>query len=109
MEIRTQRLLLRPFIDADQSTMLRLLTDTKIKETFMIPDFDDKEQVIRLFRRYQELSLSDKRIAGAIETEGQLIGFFNDTGIQNSNIELGYVIDPAFHNQGYMTEALKVL
>lgn len=35
MEIKTQRLLLRPFIDTDPSTVLRLLTDAEIKETVM--------------------------------------------------------------------------
>ncbi len=109
MELYTKRLHIRPFLDEDEETMLRLLTDSKIKETFMIPDFDCREQVLRLFLRYLDLSRSAERIAGAIVLDGQLIGFFNDTGIKDGYIELGYVIDPAFHNQGYMTEALTAL
>ncbi len=109
MELRTKRLLIRPFLAEDEEIMLRLLTDSKIKETFMIPDFDCREQVLRLFLRYQDLSLSPERIAGAIVLNDRLIGFFNDTGIKDGYIELGYVIDPAFHNQGYMTEALTAL
>ena len=109
MELRTKRLLIRPFLAEDEEIMLRLLTDSKIKETFMIPDFDCREQVLRLFLRYQDLSLSPDRIAGAIVLDDRLIGFFNDTGIKDGYIELGYVIDPAFHNQGYMTEALKAV
>ena len=38
MELRTKRLLIRPFLAEDEEIMLRLLTDSKIKETFMIPD-----------------------------------------------------------------------
>ena len=109
MEIHTKRLFIRPFLDHDEETMLRLLTDSKIKETYMIPDFDCMEKVLRLFKRYQELSKAPERIVGAITLDDHVIGFFNDTGIRDGYIELGYVIDPAFHNQGYMTEALTAL
>jgi len=88
MELRTKRLLIRPFLAEDEEIMLRLLTDSKIKETFMIPDFDCREQVLRLFLRYQDLSLSPDRIAGAIVLNDRLIGFFNDTGIKDGYIEL---------------------
>ena len=104
MEIHTKRLFIRPFLDHDEEIMLRLLTDSKIKETYMIPDFDCMEKVLRLFKRYQELSKTPERIVGAITLDDHVIGFFNDTGIRDGYIELGYVIDPAFHNQGYMTE-----
>ena len=109
MELRTKRLLLRPFLDRDESNMLRLLCDSKIKETYMIPDFDCIEQVRRLFRRYQELSLSPDRVVGGIEYNGELIGFFNDTGIKDGYSEIGYAMDPAFHNQGFLPEAFTAL
>ncbi len=109
MILKTQRLSIHPFEDKDQETMIRLLTDRKIKETYMIPDFDCVEKVIRLFLRYKDLSHDDSRVVAGIYLDQQLIGFLNDTGIEGKCIELGYVIDPAFHNQGYMTEALRAV
>ena len=105
--IKTARLTLRPFLDSDQPAMMEMLTDSLIKKTYMIPDFDCEEQVIRLFRRFQELSLNKERFVVAIDLDGQLIGFMNDTGIKDDYIELGYVIHPKQHSKGYCTEALK--
>jgi len=107
MYIKTQRLCLRPFLDSDQTAMMELLTNDIIKKTYMIPDFDCEEQVVRLFKRYQELSLKEERFVVGIELKGTLIGFINDTGIKDDYIELGYVIHPDYHNQGYCTEAFK--
>ena len=109
MILKTERLSIHPFDVKDQATMIRLLTDRKIKDTYMIPDFDCEEKVIRLFLRFMDLSNDDSRVAAGIYLDEQLIGFLNDTGIEGTSIELGYVIDPAFHNQGYMTEALKAV
>ena len=36
-----------------------------------------------------------------------MIGFLNDVEICEDKIELGYVINPQYHNCGYATEALK--
>lgn len=38
-----------------------------------------------------------------------VIGFINDCGIQDNEIEIGYVIHPAYQGQGYATEAVKVI
>ena len=107
MILKTERLSIHPFEGKDQATMVRLLTDRKIKDTYTIPDFDCEEKVIRLFLRFMDLSHDDSRVVAGIYLDGRLIGFLNDTGIDGKNIELGYVIDPAYHNQGYMTEALQ--
>ncbi len=107
MFISTPRLTLRPFSDDDQGEMIEMLTNDIIKQTYMIPDFDSEEQVIQLFKRYQELSLKKDRFVVGIDLDGKLIGFMNDTGIKDDYIELGYVIAPKYHKKGYCTEALK--
>ena len=97
---------LRPLKQEDETTMTRLLTDPVIGKTFMLPDFPDREAAKPLFARMLELSRQEDRYIRGICLEDRLIGFLNDTEIRDGQIELGYVIDPAHHNRGYMTQAL---
>lgn len=107
MEIRTNRLIIKPFSPADADTALDLLTDDSVKETYMLPDFDKREDALPLFRRLMELSLDESRFVRGIYRDGCLIGFLNDVEIENGTIELGYVMAPAHRGQGLMTEALR--
>lgn len=43
-----------------------------------------------------------------IYLENQLIGFVVDVENEDFTIEVGYVVDPAFGNQGYATESLQI-
>jgi len=56
--ITTKRLVLKPYDDNDEDTMIELLTNEKIKETFMIPDFNTRDEVISMFKKLQEFSCS---------------------------------------------------
>lgn len=104
--IKTQRLTLKPYEDADQEVMLELLTNEKVKETFMIPDFHSKEEVVALFQKLKDNALSKSHYERGIYLHNTLIGFINDVEIKGNKIELGYVIHPTHHNKGYATEAL---
>lgn len=42
-----------------------------------------------------------------IYLDSVLIGFINNTDISNDEIELDYVIDPNYQNNGYATEAVR--
>ena len=99
---------LRPFRAEDRDLMLRLLTDPIIGKTFMLPQYPDRQAAMPLFHRMLALSHDSNRYVRAICLKDQLIGFINDTEIHGNSIELGYVIDPAFHGKGYMTRALKI-
>ena len=48
-------------------------------------------------------------MAVGLEKDGRLIGFINDVGIKDGEIELGYALHPAYHGQGLMPEALGAL
>lgn len=98
---------LLPITEKDQPVMLQLLTDERIKQTFLLPDFDKKEDAIPLFQRLCRLSLEDTRFVRGIFAEKKLVGFLNDVETRNGTIELGYVIHPDFWNRGYATAALK--
>ena len=106
MYIETQRLVLKPFSEADMDDLCKLLRDDIIKKTYMLPDFESDEHCLKLARRLRDLSLDESRYVVGIYLDGKLIGFSNDVENVDGAIEMGYVIDPAHHNCGYATEAM---
>lgn len=107
MYVKTKRLELRPFLESDRAAGVRLLMDHQVKQTYMLPDFENEEKAEALFHRLMELSRREDRYVAAICLEGALIGFINDVEIDETAIELGYVIHPDHWGRGYMTEALE--
>lgn len=107
--LKTKRLILKSLESADQDAMIELLTDKIIKETYMIPDFDSRDKVIKMVERMRELSLCDTRYVRGIYLNDVLIGMVNDVGIEGKKIELGYMLNPEYHNKGYATEMLKAV
>ena len=87
--------------------MIQLLTNEKVKETYMIPDFKTKEEAILMFKKLQVFSYSEEHYELGIYKDNELIGFINDVEIAGDKIEIGYVIEPKFQNRGYATEVLK--
>ena len=98
---------LRPILAEDREPMLDILTDDTVKQTYMLPDFADRDAALPLFCRLAELSRDESRYVRGICRDGRLIGFLNDVEIQDGSIELGYVIHPDFQGKGYMTNALR--
>ena len=105
--ITTKRLCLRAIEEKDQAEMLELFMNPVIAKTYLMPDFASKEDAIPLFERFRELSVSDDRFVYGICLNDKVIGWVNDVSAEGSVVELGYVIDPAHHNQGYATEMLQ--
>ena len=103
----TTALHIRPFTETDRAAMGKLLTDRRIAETYMLPDFDSKAAVDRLFARFRELSWRDDRYVAAICLDGEVIGFLNDVETGDGRIELGYVIGPDHWGKGYATQMLR--
>jgi len=91
----------------DQERILDILTSEKVNRTYMLPDYETRADAVPLFRRLTELSADSNRFVRCIALDGVAIGFMNDVEIKDKTIELGYVIHPDYHNQGYMTRALK--
>ena len=101
-------LTLRSFRPEDRDRMLEILTDNTVNKTYMLPDFEKKEDAIPLFERLMGLSLEEGRYVRCISLDTKAIGFMNDVQIKDGCIELGYVIHPNSQGKGYMTEALKM-
>lgn len=109
MFIKTERLTLKPYSDKDRDAMIKLLTNSSIKKTFMIPEMKTEDERIQMFNKIKAFSFSDEHYEAGIFFNNILIGFINDVEICNDKIELGYVINPEYHNCGYATEALKAV
>ena len=99
---------LRPFCPEDQAQMLEIVTSSRVNQTYMLPDFETKEDAIPLFNRLMNLSKDSSRFVRCIDLDGAAIGFLNDVEVKDGAMELGYVIHPGYHNRGYMTRALKL-
>ena len=98
--METQIIFLDTIKEADEAMMLDILTDSLIKQTYMLPDFERREDAIPLFNRLATLSRDLTHYVRGIYREDILIGFLNDVEIKDGSIELGYVIHPRFHGKG---------
>ena len=107
VNLKTKDLTLRPFAQGDRQTMGAILTNSQVRKTYMIPELKTQEAIDRMFGRFMELSLAEDRYVAGICLDGRVIGFLNDVTKDAERIELGYVIDPAYHGKGYATQALK--
>ena len=107
MRYKTNRLEIRPFEPQDQENMIDLAMDSFVSRTYMFPDLASRQEGAELFARLMERSARDDRYVSAICLNGQCIGMINDVEVKDGSIEMGYALLPAFHNQGYCTEALK--
>lgn len=104
--VHTDRLQLKWLENNDKESVLSLLINDVIKKTYMLPDFKDSLEAEKLFFRLKEYSHSNDHYIRGVYLDGALIGFLNDTEIENGSIELGWVIHPEYHNRGYGTEAV---
>jgi len=109
MILNTQRLTLRPLNDGDRAQMICLLMDRRIKDGYMLPDYETEADAGPMFERLKALSQKDEFVlAGIFDADG-LAGFVNRVSVENGCIELGYVIAPDRWNRGYCTEAVRAL
>ena len=105
--MKQKNIILRSVKMIDQEQILDILTSEKVNQTYMLPDYEIRTDAVPLFRRLTDLSEDRSRFVRCIELDAVAIGFINDVDIKDSEIELGYVLHPDYHNQGYMTRALK--
>jgi ribosomal-protein-alanine N-acetyltransferase len=109
LHIQTQRLHLSAISDNDKEYMLNILTNKQVAKTFMLPDYASREDAIPTFEKIKELSQNPARFVYGVYQNQRLIGFFNDVNLTENSVEMGYVIHPDYHNQGYATEAFSAV
>lgn len=106
MNIQTSRLTLKPIDQSDLDALVQLLTDDKVKQFYMLPDFAKREDAMTMAEKIRVLSQDPARYVAGIYHGAQLLGLFNETARENGQIEVGYALLPQFWGQGYATEAL---
>lgn len=110
-QILTQRLVLKPYSSVDESALAHLFTNPQITETFMVPDFQSLDEARTLAKKIIGFSQIENttHLEYGIYRKNQLIGFINDCGIKEDEIEIGYVIAPDFQGFGFATEAVRAV
>jgi RimJ/RimL family protein N-acetyltransferase len=106
MDMKTKDLHLGPIRQQDIPALAALFLDETVKQTYMVPDFPDEAAAEALAGRIMTLSQDPGRYVAGIFLDNQCIGLLNETERQDTAIELGYALLPAFHNRGYCTQAL---
>lgn len=107
MGLHTSRLSLKKLSNTDQEDAIKILTNNIVKQTYMLPDFQNSAEAVALFQRLRDYSAAEEHYIRGVYLHGKLIGFFNDVEICGDTIELGWALHPDYHNCGYATEALK--
>ena len=104
--IPTPRLRLAPLGEGDKEALIGMLTDERIRATYMAPELDTPEKQTALFIRLRQLSLSDDRFVYGIFLGALPIGMIHEVERKGEGIELGYFIATEQTRRGYASEAL---
>ena len=105
-EIHTPRLRLGPVEEAQREAVIELITHPEVGKTYMVPNFTCRADMDRVYEKYHQLSHMPERFVYGIYLGDTLVGLMNDVCVENGTIELGYLVHPRHHNQGFATEAL---
>ena len=99
------------FVNRSKDNIVEMFLDSDVRKTYMLPDFKNRDEAIRLFEGIQRMSLREDRFVKCIYyddgiNEKTAVGIINETDKDEEMIELGYAITPKFQNKGYCTLAL---
>ena len=110
-QIKTERLILKPYSEQDIGALIDLLTNPEITSTFMVPEMESRSCAEELVKKLIVFSQPDdaKHLEYGIYLSEKLIGFINDCGVEDDEIEIGYVIHPQYQGRGYATEAVQAV
>lgn len=91
--------------------IIEIITDETVKKTYMLPDFQSREDAQKLALRLCALSATEAHYVVGVCLGDKLIGFINDTEISadRKGLELGWAFNPNFYNKGYATEAVSAM
>ena len=107
LRIESERIVLAPMGEGERAMLGKLLEDSRVTKTYMVPVFSSVEERERLVDAFLRLSGDEKRFVRGIFLDGAFVGFINDVGVEGDGIELGYVVSPDFLGRGICTKALR--
>lgn len=102
--IQTERLLLRPLVQADMSALHRIFSDTQAMRYWSKPPFENTEQTQEFVTAVLRADPATT-IEFVIEYGGTVIGRAGFWRLP----EIGYILHPDFWGQGFGTEAVAAL
>lgn len=107
--IKTTRLLLRPFTEADLDALHAYQQLPEVARYLMWPprDRDQVREALKYRIEHQTLEQEGDVLVLAVEHEGTLLGDVNLAWVSKEHRtgEIGFVFDPRHHGQGYAREA----
>ena len=106
-ELVSERLTLKSIEEKDKKDLLEIVKDSKVKKSYMLPDFSNEEEEEKFFQKLRNFTLNKEKFVYGIYSKNKIIGFINQVSLENDVIELGYFIASNEWNKGYATEALK--
>lgn len=109
--IETKRLIIRSFKETDILKLYNSICREDVTKTFIMNDYEDIDLFKELFDRLMILSNQDFPTAFGIALKeiGDIIGIISLPKISEESIEIGYAINPDYHNNGYATEAITAI
>jgi ribosomal-protein-alanine N-acetyltransferase len=111
----TDRLIVRKWEESDTKDLFEYCSDPEVTKYLTFPTYRSKDDALArihaMHQAYEQYCAGhkDTNIDFAIElkSEGKVIGSVGFVGYKSDVLELGYVVNPKYQGQGYMTEALK--
>ena len=113
-DVETERLTLRPLAEDDAETWLRLMADPAAKRLLHTPEpVTDRERALAGLRAWiahfaDGVGMYSVRVRDTGETAG-FVGFVPRELDWGRDVELGWLLLPAFWGRGYATEAARAL
>ena len=63
--------------DIDKEKLIEIFKDNEVKQTYMLPDFDNEEGYVKLFENFKKLSENPIRFLRGIYLNNEIIGLYD--------------------------------
>lgn len=112
LPVTTERLLLRPFTDADADALFAIHGPPD-NSRFLYTEPRSRDEIPEMIERFRQLTAIDDehnglRLAAVLATTGEVVGdvCLWRVSREHGQGEVGYVLDPGHQGHGYATEAM---